>query len=54
MGGELNKGPETLNARGNRGLNGVAPPSGGGKVKRTKTELYKRVYLIQCLQKKIK
>ena len=33
MGGELNKGPETLNARGNRGLNGAAPPSGGGKVK---------------------
>ena len=31
--GELNKGPETLNARGNRGLNGAAPPSGGGKVK---------------------
>ena len=40
MGGELNKGPETLNARGgNLGSNGAAPPVGGRKVKWTKIEL---------------
>ena len=36
MGGELNKGGETLNARGNRGLNGAAPPAGGTKTKMNK------------------
>ena len=36
MGGELNKGSETLNVKGNRGLNGAAPPAGGMKGKMNK------------------